>query len=400
MIQKRKIPFDILDSIRGIASLYVVIAHCRGVLWIGGAGYTEKFTRSGWDISDYLMVGSSLLTRLAVEFVIVFFVLSGFSIAHSLSGDNSSPLPFYKRRLVRIYPSYIVALLWAALIFMLTRLLFPQWYDGSLSGFSFERTLEMNNFLEPVVVLKNLFYMPSTGFISPFWSLTYEVIFYLLAPFLLRRVNIYMLLSALVFLVNLAAPKMVQSIGLPVYLHNFFFVYNIYFAIGIGLYKYFDAVNHFLLKFGKKAMFAMILLSLASIYAFNFLSGGEDAAGFILSAILSVLLITYFLRYQVRINWLMKVGQYSYTLYITHFASIYLYLAIYWWLFAPNTPFILNYFVWMPAVGFCMLIGFIQFKLVEDRTKQILNRLRSKKMTPLKPAGENNLSAAPQKRFT
>src|SRR5688572_20744572 len=139
-MQKRKIPFDILDSIRGIASLYVVIAHCRGVLWIGGSGYSEKFPRSTWDLSEYLMVGSSLLTRLAVEFVIVFFVLSGFSIAHSLSTDKT-PLPFYKRRLVRIYPSYIVALIWAGLIFVITGLLFPQWYDGSLRGFSFERTI-------------------------------------------------------------------------------------------------------------------------------------------------------------------------------------------------------------------------------------------------------------------
>ncbi|HEX2630109.1 MAG TPA: hypothetical protein VHM26_13880, partial [Chitinophagaceae bacterium] len=79
MTEKKKIPFDILDSIRGIASLYVVIAHCRGVLWIGGSEFMQRFPRASWDAWDYAMFGTSMLTRLAVEFVIVFFVLSGFS---------------------------------------------------------------------------------------------------------------------------------------------------------------------------------------------------------------------------------------------------------------------------------------------------------------------------------
>src|ERR1700741_694449 len=109
MTVKKKIPFDILDSIRGIASLYVAIAHCRGTLWIGGNEFLKMFPRDTWGAWDYFMFGSSMLTRLAVEFVIIFFVLSGFSIAHSLSASHS-PLQFYKRRFIRIYPSYVVAL--------------------------------------------------------------------------------------------------------------------------------------------------------------------------------------------------------------------------------------------------------------------------------------------------
>ena len=384
-MQKRKIPFDILDSIRGIASLYVVIAHCRGALWIGGTGFSERVPRSSWNAIDYMTVGSSLLTRLAVEFVIVFFVLSGFSIAHSLSSDKS-PLPFYRRRLVRIYPSYIVALIWAALIFVLTRFMFPEWYDGSLKGFSFARTLEMNDFLHFDVVLKNLFYMPSGGFISPFWSLTYEVIFYLLAPFLVRRVNLYLVFSVLLFLLHLVIPQQITSIGIPRYLHQFLFVYNIYFAIGIALYKYFDVASHWFLKGGKKTMVCLIFVILAALYGANFLTGGEDTAGFIIAAFLSLSLILYFVNYKIRIEWLMKVGQYSYTLYITHFASIYLYLAAYWSLFKPDAPFIMNYLVWMPAVVFCMLIAFFHYRLIENRTKEFLNRLRNKRVNTSRPA--------------
>src|SRR5688572_9599050 len=135
MLEKRKIPFDILDSIRGIAALYVAIAHCRGSLWIGGTEYLKMFPRDGWGAWDYAMVGTSMLTRLAVEFVIVFFVLSGFSIAHSLSA-NKSPLQFYQRRFIRIYPSYVVALAWAGLVYLVTRYWHPEWYDGTLKEFA------------------------------------------------------------------------------------------------------------------------------------------------------------------------------------------------------------------------------------------------------------------------
>src|SRR5688572_10975404 len=179
MSEKKRIPFDILDSIRGIASLYVVIAHCRGVLWIGGSEFLEMFPRNTWDWWDYAMFGSSLLTRLAVEFVIVFFVLSGFSIAHSLSG-NTSPLSFYKRRFIRIYPSYVAALVWAAAIFLVTRYWHPEWYDHrtidaalqygiDYDKTAFMRSEEMNSFFDTNVLVGNLFYMPGGGYITPFW---------------------------------------------------------------------------------------------------------------------------------------------------------------------------------------------------------------------------------------
>jgi peptidoglycan/LPS O-acetylase OafA/YrhL len=189
----KKPPFEILDSIRGIAALYVTIAHCRGVLWVGGEKFTQLYARQDWGTWDYFMVGSSMLTRLAVEFVIVFFVLSGFSIAHSLS-MNKSPGSFYKRRFIRLYPPYLTALVWAGLVFLLTKYWHPQWYDGTIKDFAFIRTIEMNDYLGPQTILKNLFYMPSAGFITPFWSLTYEVLFYLMAPFLLRKVNIYFII--------------------------------------------------------------------------------------------------------------------------------------------------------------------------------------------------------------
>jgi peptidoglycan/LPS O-acetylase OafA/YrhL len=371
----KKRDFEILDSIRGIAALYVAIAHCRGTLWMGGSEYSKLFPREGWNIGDYIIFGSSMLTRLAVEFVIVFFVLSGFSIAHSLASDKS-PLRFYKRRLIRIYPSYVMALVWAGAIFLITKWIFPEWYNGLYTQFAFLRTIEMNEFFTPSKVAGNLLYMPMHGFVGPFWSLTYEVIFYLLAPFILRNIKIYAAVSTLLFAASFLFPDQIKSMDIPVYIQEFLFTYNIYFAVGVLFYNYFEEVNKAISFLSRNVLLLLLLLTLGATYAVNFYFKIETVYSFMVAAVLGILLMIYFLRHRVEIPWLMKIGQFSYTLYITHFASVYLYLAIFWTISGHRAPYIVNYFVWMPAVLFVVALGWLQYSLIEKKTKKILDLLR------------------------
>jgi len=371
--------FEILDSIRGIAALFVTIAHCRGTLWIGGSEFVKMFPRDTWSIWDYAMFGFSMLTRLSVEFVIVFFVLSGFSIAHSLSSNNSVK-QFYLRRLIRIYPSYIAALVWAGLIFALTRYWHPHWYDGSLTTFAFMRTNPMNDFFEPKVILHNIFYMTDEdGMIAPFWSLTYEVIFYFLAPFLFRRVNIYIGTSIFLFISGLIFRDFVLNLHLPKYFFNFLFIYNIYFALGVGLYNNFEKIKSFFGTVSKRVLLIGIAVSVIFTYGFNIYFHVGTIFSFLAAAILGLLLIIFFLKYQVQIPWLINIGKFSYTLYIVHYPTIYLYLGIYHLIFHPQVPYILNYFVWIPAVFFCLGVAFVHYSFIESKTKQILNGLRTRK---------------------
>lgn len=371
----KKPPFEILDSIRGIAALYVAVAHCRGVLWVGGERYLQLFDQQNWGAWDYLIVGTSLLTRLAVEFVIVFFVLSGFSIAHSLS-QGGSVLSFYKRRFIRLYPPYLAALAWAGVVYLITRAWHPEWYDGSLREFAFVRTYEMNSYFEPDTVVKNLLYMPGAGFITPFWSLTYEVIFYLLAPFMLRRPNIYFAVSGALFLLYFFAPAAAASLKLPPYIQQFVFVYNIYFAVGVFLYLNYERVSRWFRNYSKGEFLLIMGGLLAIMFGANFYFRLETDFTFLEASMLSAVLIIFFMKYSFRIPWLMSVGRYSYTLYITHFASIYLYLGIYWLIARPEKPYIVNFFVWIPAVLFTLAIAWLHYLLVEKRTKNILDVLR------------------------
>ena len=342
-MKKQKLPFDILDSIRGIAALYVTIAHCRGSLWMGGNEFMRQTPMEAWSVIDYMTFGTSLLTRLAVEFVIVFFLLSGFSIAHSLS-ENRSALPFYKRRLVRIYPSYLVALLWAALIFIATKALFPQWYDGSYTEFSFIRTMQMNDFFDWPTIVGNLFYVPGQGFISPFWSLTFEVIFYLFAPFLLRKPVMYITVSLFLFLLNLVAGTWLLKLPVHQIIYDFVFIYNFYFAAGVFLYMNWDSVINIAKPVARKAFLLVLGIVLGTTYLVNFWMGTETEYSFMMAGLLGFLLIVYFIRYNVQIKWLMVVGKFSYTLYITHLATIFLYLALYWLITGYRKEYIESFF--------------------------------------------------------
>ena len=96
-LKKQVVNFSILDALRGFAALYVCIAHARGLLWMGMVEYLKRHPYKTWDLYDYVISAVMSLTKLSGEFVIFFFVLSGFSIAHSLASKNAY-LPFLKKR--------------------------------------------------------------------------------------------------------------------------------------------------------------------------------------------------------------------------------------------------------------------------------------------------------------
>src|SRR5258708_28937360 len=164
---KQKLNFDILESIRGLASLYVCIGHCRAICWIGGTHYMQLH-KNGLATSDYVVLGTNMLTRLTSEFVIVFFVLSGFSIAHSLR-NSTAPAPFYKRRFIRLYPPYVTALLWAMLVFLLIRSIAPYLANGIYHTENIDRLTYSEQLFNWKVILRNLFYIPQLyGLLKPF----------------------------------------------------------------------------------------------------------------------------------------------------------------------------------------------------------------------------------------
>jgi peptidoglycan/LPS O-acetylase OafA/YrhL len=94
---------DHLDGIRGLAAFSVFVAHCMAMLALQ-------------DLGPVLGQLSEKIKWLAVPAVDVFFVLSGFCLMYSLERKTLNALrvsQFLAKRILRIYPTYLAAVLFA-----------------------------------------------------------------------------------------------------------------------------------------------------------------------------------------------------------------------------------------------------------------------------------------------
>lgn len=92
-----------LDGLRGIAAVIVVIRHCLNAMAMPAASRTGLF-------------GTPLVLVLDAQGAVqLFFVLSGWVLAASLarSGERAPWPQFYVRRVLRIHPPYVAAVLFA-----------------------------------------------------------------------------------------------------------------------------------------------------------------------------------------------------------------------------------------------------------------------------------------------
>lgn len=136
---------SILDGIRSAAVLLVVVCHLSLDLLEG----------KSIDVYNFNALG-----HLGVA---IFFVHTTFVLLGSLERHGSAVIPFYIRRVFRIYPLSVTVVLLIALI----RLAFPQPFD-------------VGRLLSNLFLVQNL-----TGdqvYLGPLWSLPHEVQMYLVLP--------------------------------------------------------------------------------------------------------------------------------------------------------------------------------------------------------------------------
>jgi peptidoglycan/LPS O-acetylase OafA/YrhL len=111
-----------IDTLRGIAALVVLLYHARVMLWVG---LKETWNQYGLSANPnawlaYLTIPVTFCGGLAVS---LFFVLSGYCIhrrgAKRLANESRPSInlkQFALRRLWRLYPTYIAALLLTVLV--------------------------------------------------------------------------------------------------------------------------------------------------------------------------------------------------------------------------------------------------------------------------------------------
>lgn len=196
----RRVNLRGLDSLRGLLAVYVLAGHGRWLLWVGW----EAWRRVPHGALANALAISSAALRYGHEAVMVFFVLSGFFIhfnaAKALATATEAefvPGDFFKRRVRRLVPPYLFALLFTVGLDLVGRHLYPPLYAGSTGDGLLDENFIRKGYGR-AAVLPALVMMPDSlgwdfGSNGPLWSLAFEVVYYLLYPswLWLRKRNVW-----------------------------------------------------------------------------------------------------------------------------------------------------------------------------------------------------------------
>lgn len=387
-VANSKVNWRIINALRGLTALYVVMNHARGMLFTNTPDYVQHVNaQSNWSWWEWTNVMAMQHVNLSTESVILFFILSGFSIAHSLS-KNTAYLPFLKRRFIRLYPTYILGMLCAIAAFQVIKLLAPDIFYHPHSG---QQALQYHylSYIDPVTIINNLLYNPTHNYITTqYWSLPLEVIFYLIAPFFLVRFRWYtaftFALYALGWLMKGAVYYDIFNDPIPL---QFFIDYGIYFWVGVLMYKHKDKLLSSF-KFKKWQVFAaaLVLFEVAVVsksYAFGQIH--NKYTGFMMIAICYFLLFG-FLKHNVRIKWLENIGNYSYTMYVTHSTALYVVAAIAYYFGIGFFEIRIMYF-WYVGVAASLLFAYLTYWIAEYPSTKYLEKLRKNRATQTTSSG-------------
>lgn len=172
-----------LESLRGISALIVLFSHCF-----------QAF------IAPFDQTIYSIIRLLGQSAVMVFFVLSGFLIGHSIQKNRQHfgqfNVGFYiRQRCKRILPPFIFAIVFTIGLYFLAPFFFASgthFFEASFGiMIRYEYQITWLDTLGSALFL-NGFLTPTINANPPLWSLSYEVWFYVLAgffPVLLSRLR-------------------------------------------------------------------------------------------------------------------------------------------------------------------------------------------------------------------
>jgi peptidoglycan/LPS O-acetylase OafA/YrhL len=327
-----------LDGLRGLAALYVMIGHARWLLWEGFEDYSKH--PEAYTFFDKVLVYGFSLFRYGHEVVLFFFVLSGFVIhlkyARSFQTGFRLPIDYRDymwKRFRRIYPPFLVALGLTALLDILGRYFHLSIYFGETNN-----QLVNTSIGSPDLTLKTFFgsllflyknYFPVFGSNGPAWSLKYEWWFYVLFPIFLSigRRNIWYPTAAIIllfcasFFPGLWPEKLLPDV----------FSMMITWWMGVILAEIY--CNRIKLKL-QVASFPLATILLYFVPS-QFASVWNDLImGFFFFGLLALLLsMKENNQIKTLLGKLKILGDFSYTLYITHFPILVFFAG---WVFLKN----------------------------------------------------------------
>jgi peptidoglycan/LPS O-acetylase OafA/YrhL len=266
-----------------VAALWVVFFH------VGAAGHIARLEAQLPRWADSFFTGGHLG-------VAVFFALSGFVIAHSVRGAQITPSylgRFMLRRSIRLDPPYWASILFVVLMAMLS---------ARVRGEAFELP-SLGQFAAHVLYLQTLLGFPQINLV--YWTLTYEVQFYLALVLLIMAAQKTRIAPPLLALVPYVATVCIWLHVVPVVPGLFV---NLWHAFLAGTLAYWA-------KSSRLALCAFALVCIVSI--------GLSPDSFTLLSIGTAVALHFAFRWGyiyrgLDWRWLQFLGTISYSLYLIH----------------------------------------------------------------------------------
>ncbi|UCO97922.1 acyltransferase [Metapseudomonas lalkuanensis] len=291
--------------------------------------------------------------------VYIFFIISGFVIALQ---TNKNPAHFLMHRVFRIYPGYLVAIIFSTTVFFLFSAYRPTFSIPSVSML-----------LIPTGSLNSSFQIP-------YWTLIYEMFFYALVLLLMivhRNRSKFIDASIFIWMLGIITSMYVGTkIDMPKPGPSEILVspLNLYFICGFFLSRIFFSKNPGL------AYLALFLMAAAGCFILSMRYQATISAMGIAAIVMAV-------KSKPLPNLLNKLGDYSYGIYLAHLPVIY---CIHLALKDSGTSFAgALALMTVAALPAAILFGRIEHGLYKGRIRPAVDRLFEKKISaPMSPSLE------------
>jgi len=284
--------FHLIDALRGFAALWVVLYHANE------GGHLDGLVQL---IPEAFVM---IIFELGHAGVPIFFVLSGFVIAHSIKNDSVNGSYFAKftlRRSLRLDPPY-----WAAIVLVILL----AWLSSNVKG-EFYELPDLVTILAHMFYLQGILEIPHLSII--FWTLCLEIQFYLVfcgLAYLTQKFEKYtnkafVIIFTLVGLISLLWPVgMLKENIYPGLFLPFFH------AFLLGVFTYWSWQKKISIHFFYLYFLIVIISSVISQSSFSIAAA---LTAFIIHECARFNLIT-----SLNWRWIQFLGVISYSLYLTH----------------------------------------------------------------------------------
>ena len=304
--------FPGIQYLRGFAALYVVTYHANS------------------DFHFPILANGYLGVQL-------FFMISGFlmTFIHGQDRGLAAAANFVRKRLIRIYPAYMIAFVPVVLIF----------HFMPSKGFAWHR--------DPVNIVRNFFLLhnPSQSILGVSWTLVYELMFYAIfcAWVIVLRQHMYLLLSGWLVLI-LANTYFFQLLtGKLLFLDQI----NLYFIAGCFIALFYQKIPY-------KTNGVLLLVALVVFILCPFFSTATISI-FTTCFILCGVCVLYEPVHQFR--FLIELGNASYSIYLTHLTII-----------AVVTTFVKQPWIITALFLICSVAGLLFYRYIERPTLKFLSK--------------------------